>query len=210
MVDDFLGHEATLNLLPNIAVHNRFSVLDDSVDEPEQTVEPEPELPTPEGKRSRRKSPPATLVIWIKPNINNNWLKNVWCRRSRKSRDVNSTLRLDMVALMSIPLMMRKKRKSRTGEWKERGRKGKKPPKPLSIDNLLNSRKAFYHEYFPHLNKDTKIIDLRAEVMGVLVGLRQTSEEYPISYVPMIRAVHMERLRKVLVDERNDEMLFKK
>jgi hypothetical protein len=55
MVDDFLGHEATLNLFPDIVVHNRFSPLEEQEAEPEQTVEPEPEFPTPEGKRSRKK-----------------------------------------------------------------------------------------------------------------------------------------------------------
>jgi hypothetical protein len=55
MVDDFLGHEATLNLFPDIVVHNRFSPLEEQVAEPELIAEPLPGLPTPEGKRSRKK-----------------------------------------------------------------------------------------------------------------------------------------------------------
>jgi hypothetical protein len=46
-------------------------------------------------------------------------------------------------------------------------------------------------EDFPHLNKDTKVVDLTADKMGILVGLLPTSEEYPIPYDPMIRAVHI-------------------
>jgi hypothetical protein len=74
-------------------------------------------------------------------------------------------------------------------ESENKGEERGNVPKPLSINNLLNSRKALYHEDFPHLNKETKVVDLAAEEMGILVGLRQTSKEYPISYVPVIRAV---------------------
>jgi hypothetical protein len=63
-LDDFLGYEATINLFPDIEVHNRFSLLEETVVEPELTVESKLELTAPEGKSSvASKSPAATLNI---------------------------------------------------------------------------------------------------------------------------------------------------
>jgi hypothetical protein len=97
----------------------------------------------------------------------------------------------------------------RTKRVKRKGKKGKKVAIPFSIDNLLNSKRAFYHKDFPHLNCDTRIIDLTAEEIGVLVGIRQTAEEYPVSYVPLIRAVHTSGLHRMLASG-DDEVAFKK
>jgi hypothetical protein len=185
-----------------------FAALDELDAEPEQIAEPELELATTEGKRSRKKKPLCNLGYLDKTKKKQQLAKKRLMQKAaeKSSRTLDPTIGYGSLDEHSsddeeeeIIQNRRVKRKGKTGKLK-----------PLSINNLLNSRKAFYHEDFPHLNKDTKIFDLTAEETGILVGLRQTSEEYPISYVPMIRAVHMERLRKVLVDEGNDETLFKK
>ena len=157
MVDDFLGHEATLNLFPDIVVHNRFATLDDSDAETEQIAEPELELATPEGKRSRKKKPLCNLGYLDKTKKKQQLAKKRLMQKvtEKSRRTLDPTGGYGSLDEHSSDDEEEEIIQSR--RVKRKGKIGKKAPKPLSIDNLLNSRKAFYHEDFPHLNKDTKI-----------------------------------------------------
>jgi hypothetical protein len=207
LASDFLGLDAVNELLPLIETSNRFAPLSETNDSELNTAT------TPDSVRSKRvikKKPHCNLGFYDKAKKKHELAKKrVFQKAAEKSRRTLFPTE-EFGGREEHSSDDEEEETIQTRRVERKGKKGKKVENPLSINNLLNSRRAFYHEDFPHLNKDTRIIDLSAAEIGVLVGLRQTPEEYPISYVPMIRAAHMSTLRKMLMCEDDEDTNFKK